>query len=128
MKILVVEDDDQLRALWQTLFQEAGHQCEARLDAREAQSVLLRTAFDLLVVDLHLGPESGLSVATLATYANPDCRVVVITGSLLFPRGELLAMSPGICTVLRKPVDVRELLAIAEYYAPGAQHIEARAS
>ncbi len=119
LRVLVVEDDDNLRALWGEVFAQAGHDCDEIGDAATARAQLLREAYDAIVLDLYLGDESGLSVATLATYANPDCRVIVITGSALFPRGELFGISPAVASVLRKPVDIGELLAVSEYGLQG---------
>ena len=50
-----------------------------------------------MILDLYLGDDTGLSVATLAAYANPDCKIVITTGSTLFPQGELFAMAPSGC-------------------------------
>ena len=54
-------------------------------------------------------------MVTLASYANPNCRIIITTGSALFTQGELFAMSPGVAAVLRKPVHIAELLAVAEH-------------
>ncbi len=115
MKVLVVEDDAALRELWLDVFARAGHHADGSANARRAREILLTRSYDVVVLDLHLGNESGLSVALLATYVNPDCRVVIITGSSLFAKGELFEMAPSVTTVLRKPVPINELLAVAEH-------------
>ncbi|MGI1661076.1 response regulator [Palleronia sp. KMU-117] len=117
MKVLVVEDEDILRSLWVEVFEGAGHVVHAAADATGARLLLMGGSYDVVVLDLHLGEESGLSVATLATYANPDCKVVMITGSGLFAKGELFEIAPSVAAVLRKPVGIDELLAISEHNA-----------
>lgn len=117
MRVLVVEDDERLRDLWVLAIEGAGASAEAVSSATSARKLLLTEAFDLVLLDLNLGQESGLSVSTLAGYVNPDCRIVVVTGSQLFPNGELFSMDPSIVTVLRKPVDLRELTAVCEHQA-----------
>lgn len=116
VKIMVVEDDPNLQLLWEEVFTSAGHVTRSVASAVEARKILLTESFDLLLLDLCLGEDSGLSVATMGTYANPDCKVVIITGSTLFPMGELFDMSASISAVLRKPVDIEELLAVCEHF------------
>ena len=120
MRALIVEDDINLGRIWQTVLSGAGHGVTVIPEAEEARKLLLTRGFDIVVLDLMLGEESGLSVAALANYVNPDCRVIVVTGSSLFARGELFSMAPNICAVLRKPVGVYELMAVMEFEAERA--------
>jgi DNA-binding response OmpR family regulator len=115
LRILVVEDDAVLRDLWIEVFREAGHDVAGVESVGDARSNLLARRYDVAVLDLHLGAESGLSVATLAAYTNPDCKVIMITGSPLFANGELFEMAPAVSTILRKPVAIDELLAVSEH-------------
>ena len=119
MDVLVVEDSGALVDLWRVTLEGAGHSVVSAAGPSEARTVLLSSAMDAVLLDLNLGTESGLSVATMATYQNPDCKVIVVTGSQLFPRGELFAMDSSIVSVLRKPVAPRDLLAMIEHHAPG---------
>lgn len=117
MNILIVEDDAALGDLWCVVAGRAGHRAVHVTGASAARKALLVGRYDLLLLDLNLGSDSGLSVVTLANYANPDCRTVVVTGSSLFPRGELFAMDPSIVSVLRKPVAPADLTALLEHNA-----------
>ncbi|RVT85363.1 response regulator [Rhodobacteraceae bacterium CCMM004] len=119
VKLLIVEDDAVLRDLWLDVFREAGHDAVGVASAERARERLLLDAYDGVILDLCLGEDSGLSVATLASYTNPDCRVMMITGSNLFVRGELFTMTPNIVAVLRKPISIHELVAVAEYEVRG---------
>lgn len=116
--ILIVEDDPLLGRLWQKAIGRAGHAVRLAATASEARRALLLQAADLVILDLNLGPESGLGTVTLAAYANPAVRVLVTTGSTLFPRGELFAMAPCIAAVLRKPVPPEEIIALIEHHRP----------
>lgn len=115
MRTLVVDDDPTICNLWHDVLNDEGHDVTVFHRAEDARKALLTRRFDAVVLDLCLGEDSGLSVAALATYTNPDCRVVMVTGSSLFARGELFAMAPNISAVLRKPVSISELAAILEY-------------
>lgn len=115
MKVVICEDDARLRSLWCDVFEGAGHQVTAVADAESARKALHLADVDVLVLDLYLGEDNGLSVTTLAAYANPECKIIITTGSSLFAQGELFAMSPSVAAVLRKPVRNAELLAVAEH-------------
>ena len=125
MRILIVEDDTVLGAFWHEMFTDAGHDTMIANHAGEARRLLLTTGYDAVVLDLHLDGESGLSLATIATYANPDCRVVMVTGSNLFARGELFTLAPNLSAVLRKPVGIEEMMAVLETEASTAANAHA---
>ena len=120
MDILVVEDSGGLRDLWVTVLGAAGHEVRGASGPAEARRILLTSPMDAILLDLNLGTESGLSVATVATWQNPECKVIVVTGSQLFPRGELFAMDASIVSVLRKPVAPGDLVAMVEHHARAA--------
>ena len=121
MRVLVVDDDASLRALWKTVFEMAGHEATCASSACAARRDLLERSYDLVLLDLFLGDDSGLSVATAAAYANPNCRVIVVTGSALFPHGELFTIAPSVSAVLRKPVSIDDLLAVSEHEVAAPQ-------
>ncbi|MEM8554507.1 MAG: response regulator [Pseudomonadota bacterium] len=119
MNILIVEDDPNLRLLWQSVFTGNGHSITDVDTAVDARKLLMTQSFELILLDLYLGHETGLSVAALATYSNPDCKVVIVTGSSTFASGELFDMSPAIASVLRKPVDIEHLVAVCDHIGAG---------
>lgn len=125
---MIVEDDAVLVQVWRRLLDEAGHEATIVSNAETARKRLLASPYDVVVLDLFVGEESGLSVAAMASYSNPDCRVIVVTGSQLFARGELFAMTPNIATVMRKPVSFFELLAVMEFEATRARSQRAATS
>ncbi len=117
MKVLVVEDDPNLRALWGAVIGKAGH--TARLVETEpaAREALMAEPYDLVLLDLYLGEKDGVAVANFATHLNPACRVVVVTGTSLYAKGELFAMAPSIWAVMRKPVDIEDIMALCAHVA-----------
>lgn len=126
MDILIVEDDAMLGRLWTLAVERAGHDAVHVTSATAARKSLMVRPADLILLDLNLGSESGLSLATMASYVNPDCRVIVATGSQLFPHGELFAMDPSIAAVLRKPVDLGEMIAVVDHHAADLAQIPLR--
>lgn len=116
MRILIVEDDTLLGRLWTLALRKGGHDAVHVGSASAARKSLMVRPADMIVLDLNLGSEGGLTLATLAGYVNPHCRVIVVTGTQLFPRGELFSINHSIAAVMRKPVDLREMLAMVEHH------------
>ena len=129
-EILVVEDDPMLGRLWQRAIAGAGHRVRLVTSVGTARRALMVQQADVILLDLNLGAESGLGLVTLASYVNPEVRILIATGSALFPRGELFALSPSIAAVLRKPISVEEILALIDHHGPavGAPGAVARGS
>jgi len=62
MRLLLVEDEVEIQVFLQRSLTEAGYQVEAAGDARTAERMTLESMHDVLVVDLGLPDEDGLSL------------------------------------------------------------------
>ncbi|WP_299144961.1 response regulator [uncultured Tateyamaria sp.] len=107
--VLVLEDDPGLRFMFTEALEGAGHTVHAAADNDQAMSMLRRMIPDVLVLDLMIADGLSTDVANYAVYSAPSAGVIFMTGSGLFPKGELFGMSRNARLVLRKPVDVTEL-------------------
>ncbi len=110
MLVLVVDDDPNLRSLYARALREAGLGAETVADAASAIVRLSRNPPDLVLLDLRLGRDHGLDVAQEVTRRGLPTRIVVVSGTAEYTREALLAMSPAIVGVLRKPVDIEVLV------------------
>ena len=126
--ILVVEDDPALGRMWQSALGRLGHGVRHVATVAAAKREVSLARADVILLDLNLGQESGLGLVTLAAYVNPQVRVLVVTGTAMFPRGELFGLSPHIVAVLRKPVPVEQVIALIGHHgahAPGRRELQA---
>lgn len=115
MNVLVVEDDPNLACLWEKFLVRAGHRVLAVDTQTAALASLQQSPQDIVILDLCINGKNALGVATLATYLNPRCKVVVVSGSAEHSRcGALFAMSPAVAATLRKPVDIEDLVDVCE--------------
>ena len=62
MRLLLVEDEVEIQSFLQRSLTEAGYQVEAAGDARTAERMTIESMHDVLVVDLGLPDEDGLSL------------------------------------------------------------------
>ncbi len=106
--ILVVDDDARLRRLLQRYLTEHGYHVSAAADAAEAKAALKNFAFDLMVLDVMLPGQDGISLVS-ELRAALDLPILLLTA-----RGEtedrVNGLSAGADDYLAKPFDPRELL------------------
>ena len=109
-KILVVDDDVRLRELLQRYLSEQGFAVKVASDAKEMDVVLNNETIDLLVLDLMLPGEDGLSICRRIRNTTASLPVVMLTA-----RGEevdrIVGLEMGADDYLPKPFNPRELLA-----------------
>ena len=121
-RILIVEDDADLRRLFRMSLIVAGYDVEEASDGIEALQLVENRTPDLVVLDLVLRVLDGLSVQQelAARAVTQHIPVVIVTGSTLAPGGF------NVARVLRKPVMPDELVrTVSMCLAAGAPEAEA---
>ncbi len=119
MRILIIQDDPNLRALWQAALQEAGHVVSLAPSPRAASRELMIRAFDLVFLDLPHDRAHGRDVLGLTGFRNPRCLVILVAGAGDRAAGELAAAYASVVTVLRKPVDIEQVEAVCLHLEAG---------
>lgn len=108
-KILVVDDDPGLRELLQEYLTTQGYEVEAVADGSAMEQALQRNTVNLVILDLMLPGEDGLS---LARKLRARSKLPII---MLSARGEdvdrIIGLEVGADDYLAKPFNPRELLA-----------------
>jgi len=109
-KILVVDDDARLRALLERYLSEQGFNVRAVSDAEHMDRMLTREAFQLIVLDLMMPGEDGISVCRRLRGAGKQVPIIMLTA-----RGDeadrIIGLEVGADDYLAKPFNPRELLA-----------------
>ncbi|MBC6958422.1 MAG: two-component system response regulator OmpR [Lautropia sp.] len=109
-KLLVVDDDPRLRELLRRYLSENQFEVSLAQDAQSMNRLLLREHFDLIVLDLMLPGEDGLSIVRRLRGANDRTPIVMLTA-----RGDdvdrIIGLEVGADDYLPKPFNPRELLA-----------------
>lgn len=88
--VLVIDDDERLRALLRRYLSDNGFMVTTAADAAEARSTLETLVFDLLVVDVMMPGEDGLA---LTRALRADGNVVPVL--MLTVRGKGYVLRPG---------------------------------
>jgi two-component system phosphate regulon response regulator OmpR len=109
-KILVVDDDARLRDLLRRYLGDNGFSVVTADSAQTMNRLWMRERYDLLVLDLMLPGEDGLSIMRRLRGANDTTPIVMLTA-----KGEdvdrILGLEMGADDYLPKPFNPRELLA-----------------
>ncbi|HEX9718287.1 MAG TPA: response regulator [Ramlibacter sp.] len=107
--ILIVDDDAEIRSLLSRYLQKNGLRATAVADGRAMWQALDRGSFDLIVLDLMLPGDDGLTLCRTLR-ARSDMPVIMLTA-----RGEetdrIVGLEMGADDYLAKPFSARELLA-----------------
>lgn len=108
--ILVVDDDPPLRALLQRYLREQDFEVVCVADGQQMDQALATQHFELIVLDLMLPGEDGLSLARRLRQSGKDMRIIMLSA-----RGEdidrIVGLEVGADDYLAKPFNPRELLA-----------------
>lgn len=126
MKSLIVEDDVPLRTFLQDCLEDMGHKVTARGDKTSALRAARTDKYDLLLCDYHLPDGEALPLIEYFGATHPNSRVILLTGSGVFPRGEVSVLAPAVDWTLRKPVELGDLLAIIDYAARDQARVSPR--
>lgn len=109
-KLLVVDDDARLRALLERFLSEEGFLVKGACDGEQMDRLLGRENYHLIVLDLMLPGEDGLSICRRLRQSNNEIPIVMLTA-----KGDevdrILGLEIGADDYLPKPFNPRELLA-----------------
>ncbi len=113
-RLLVVDDEAALLLSYNAILEQSGYEVTTAASSQEAEALLARKRFDLLLCDLTLERQhSGLKVIEQARQLYPKLGCILLTG---YPDPELSkqVQAAGIHTVFN-PVAVPQLLETLDF-------------
>lgn len=116
LNIIVVEDDYALRELIITVLRSEGHQVSGLDSAESIDDEGGGTLIDLLITDLNLPGESGLSLAQRFRQAQPGSGVIMVTARDQV-EDKVSGYEHGADIYLTKPIDSAELMAAVRAFS-----------
>ena len=108
-RILLAEDDDQMRFFLSRGLQRAGHIVDAVGDGAAAFELAKTVEFDLLLADVVMPGLDGIELARKVSEQQPGIRIMFITGfaAVVMREDSWLSSRPR---VLAKPFHLRHLI------------------
>ena len=111
--ILVVDDERSMRELLEIMLRKQRHEATSAATLAEALAKARSEEYDLVVSDLRLGPDSGLSLLEAVKARSPDTEVVMIT-AFATAENAVQAMKLGAYDYVLKPFKLEELQLVVE--------------
>jgi signal transduction histidine kinase len=105
-RVLVVDDDGDVRQMTGEMLTERGYAVELATDAQEALAILERDAsFDAMLVDYVMPGISGIALIQTVRTLYPHMKALLMTGHAEMRAGEII----GSESILRKPFNISTL-------------------
>jgi len=79
-RILVVDDESQIRELLAVYLSKAGYEVSTTASSAETMELVSHETIDLVVLDIGLADEDGLKLLPAIKAQRPNLRVVMLTG------------------------------------------------
>ncbi|MGB9676569.1 MAG: response regulator [Candidatus Bathyarchaeales archaeon] len=109
-RILIVDDDENIRKLLQTILEEEGYSVDTADTAKEAIEKTKKSFYNLALIDIRLPDMEGIELLTKIRDTVPKMRKIIITG---YPtlQNAIAAVNRGANAYILKPFDMDKVLA-----------------
>jgi DNA-binding response OmpR family regulator len=111
-KVLLVDDDDAVRAMMSATLEHKGFEVVAAANVAEALRRIATESFDVLITDLHMpNPSDGFTVVTAMRHSQPKALTLLVSG---YPdvQSALAAILLEADEIIVKPFEIGKLAAL----------------
>jgi DNA-binding NtrC family response regulator len=115
-RVLVMDDEEQLRDVLARALQHAGHEALQAENGADGMRMIKTQPVDLVVTDLVMPEMDGLEFIRELGRVRPGMRVIAISGGGIWDANSLLAVADmlGAFKTLIKPFDLTEFLKVVD--------------
>ena len=111
ISVLIIDDDKVFCQLLDKGLGRLGYQSQTAHNAEQALGV--ENQPDVILLDMRLGEESGLSLIPDLQHKYPEAKIIVVTGYANLATA-VTAVKKGASNYIAKPVDVKDIHAIIQ--------------
>jgi two-component system chemotaxis response regulator CheY len=119
-RVLIVEDDQDVRAVLSLILSDAGYNVYEACDGLEALEALKKRRYDAVLTDYHMPRMDGLELLDLVQAMWPDTPVLVASSDRLLTEQAWDHLLAPAYAVLTKPFETRGLLEAVRAATSGA--------
>jgi DNA-binding response OmpR family regulator len=111
-RILVIDDEEQVRDMLQEMLQSTGHEVLVASNGDAALQMLRESPCDVVIADIFMPGKPGLDTIRELHAEHPSVKIVALSGGGGFQRFDVLQRAPesGATITMTKPVDLEELV------------------
>jgi CheY-like chemotaxis protein len=111
-RILVIEDEAQMRKLLRQVLEDAGYEVEEAADGLEGIGLYRENPADLIITDMIMPKKEGMETILDLKLEFPDVKIIAISGGGRVGPEPYLEIAEGFGAerVFTKPFDLKELL------------------
>ena len=122
MRVLIIDDDEQIRVLLQQMMEWAGFDVMVAENGKVAMLKQSAHPADLVITDLIMPEQEGLETISRLKKEYPDIKIIAISGGgRIGPEAYLpAALELGADKVFSKPFDVQEIVSTVRELLGGA--------
>lgn len=111
IKVLIIEDDEVLSSALKRRLEKFNYQCYISDNSNDALLLCHKVSPQVILLDMHLKQENGLDLILLLRAAQPQTKIILITGFGSIATA-VKAIKLGADDYLAKPVDTQTLLKV----------------
>ncbi|MCD4757029.1 MAG: response regulator transcription factor [Arcobacteraceae bacterium] len=112
MKILIVEDDENILSLLKRGFEEEGYIIDSSSDGEEAEYLIITNSYDIIILDWMLPSKNGIEILQSIREKNITTPVIMLTAKDEIDN-RVLGLTSGADDYMCKPFSFKELQARA---------------
>ena len=119
MKILGIDDNEDINKLFQVALNSMGHEFSYSLTGREGLELIRKNKYDVVLLDLAMPEFSGIELLSSLEHEGliDKQKIIIVTASSVVDRELSEFRQKGISDCLKKPVDLDALLTRIEAVA-----------
>ena len=112
-RILIIEDEDEIRGLCKRILEHSGHEVTEASDGNSGMSLYREHLHDIIITDIIMPEKEGIEMIMELRRDFPEVKIIAISGgghAMTGPACLQLAKRLGAVTTLAKPFSRQELL------------------
>lgn len=111
-RILVIDDDNQVRSMLSQRLKKAGYEVEDAPNGLVGIECVRRASFDVVIADLYMPEKEGLETIMDLRREFPEVKIIAISGGHSFDAGHGLSVAKklGAQYAMEKPVSWDDML------------------
>ena len=115
-RVLVIDDDEEIRTLVKHMLVGEGHQVEEAIDGAEGLRLFGKRPPDLVLTDINMPGLDGHEVITAIRVLHAEVPIIAVSGGGAIGQDELLlkASALGAVEIIMKPFEYRQLVGAVE--------------